>query len=191
MKLVVPANTVTTYVRGDRPVVAEGDLLLVRHHGIVPTLIRWACRLRRPRDVSREEWRAFCRVNHACVAVTDGDRAFVAQAVARGIVLTPLDQLDYFSLGVVHFTTTPAQLDAAVAFADESVGCGYGFLQIPADLANAATGVELSLGIGDRMVCSTASTRTLERLGLIPDRSPDCVTPAHLASYTGTVVAAT
>lgn len=190
MRLAVPPHTVATYRRGDDPVVQAGDVLLVRHHGLAAALIRWACRLRRPRGVARADWRRYCRVNHACVALTAGADALVAQATARGIVVTPLDELDYFALGVVTVEASPDQFAAALAFAVDSEGTGYGFLQIPADLVNAATGLELSLGFGDRMVCSTATARCLERTDYIPDRSPDCITPPHLAWHFGVVVEA-
>jgi len=64
-------------------------------------------------------------------------------------------------------------------------GYGYGYVQIVADLFNAVTGLELGLGMGNRMVCSTQATRALERVGLIPGRSSAAVTPAELARYFG------
>jgi hypothetical protein len=74
-----------------------------------------------------------------------------------------------------------SQAESVVRFAEASIGCGYGFAQVFADVVNAVTGVELALGWHSRMVCSTAACRSIERAGFVPDRSPDCVTPAHLA----------
>ncbi len=189
MKLSVPPRTVQVWEDGLLPPVEAGDLVLVRHHGFVARAIRFAQRLRKPRGVPRSEWRQFCRVNHACIALTSSPRILVAQATGAGVVVTPLHEMSVASLAVVHLAAWPDQAEAVVEFARDSVGTGYGFAQIAADLLNAASGLELSLGWGDRMVCSTAACRALERTSFIPDRAPDCVTPAHLAWYFGAIVA--
>lgn len=182
MNQVVPPSTVSIYLRGQQPAdVTPGDLVLVRHHGFFASAIRWSERLRRPRDVSRDQWRKFCRVNHAAIALGSGPGAPVAQATAKGIVATPIGLMGAYAMAVVHMEMAPAQRSAVVAFAHDSLGTGYGFAQIPADLFNALSGLELSLGWGNRMVCSTAACRSIERSDFIPNRSPDCVTPAHLA----------
>ena len=86
---------------------------------------------------------------------------------------------------MVHVSCSASQRNELVFFARRAVGTGYGWLSIVADAFNALTGLELGLGLGDRMVCSTQACRALERAGLIPDRSPYACTPAHLAWYFG------
>lgn len=187
-RAIVPPSTHAAYAPGERCTNAgSGDLVLVRHASFMGRAIRTACRLRRPRGygLTWREWWRFCWTNHACVVVGGGPAATVVQATASGLVVSPLSAFDGTHYAVVKPAATPEQRQAAVTFALWSVGCGYGFLQIPADLWNAATGFELSLGIGDRMVCSTASARTHERLGLVPHVTPDAVTPPHLALYYG------
>lgn len=195
MKLVVPNHQVSTWASGQpldplATATDAGDLVLVRHHGAVPSAIRAAERIRKPRGVPRAEWNAYCRVNHACVALTRGPLVLVAQATGAGIVVTPLHEMGAYALAVVHLDMSDDQRAGVVDFAQDSVGTGYGFAQILADLVNAVTGLELSFGWGDRMVCSTASARAQERSSYIPDRSPDCITPAHLAWQFGAVVEA-
>lgn len=154
-----------------------GSLVLVRHRGVIPAAIRLAERMRVPRP--------YCWCNHACVTLTGGPNATVAQAEARGIVETPIAELDAECFAVVDVEMTVAQRRAVVAFARWSLGCGYGFAEIAADAWNALSGLELSLGWGNRMVCSTAACRAMERSGFIPARSPGATTPAHLAWWFG------
>jgi hypothetical protein len=191
MKLSIPPVVVGVWLPGQAiPPIEPGDLLLVRHHGLLPSLIRWAERLRRPRGISRGSWTTACTVNHACIAVTGSPDVVVSQEAGHGDELTPLPLLKAAALAVVRFQADDAQRAAGVAFARAAVGSGYGYVQIVADLFNALTGLELGLGIGNAMVCSTMSCRTIERYGLIPDRSAASVTPTHLALWTGAQVPA-
>ncbi len=152
-----------------------GDLVLVRHAALVARAIRFFERLRVPKQ--------FCWTNHAAIVLTPGPDATIAQATAKGIVVSPLNELDADAFAVVHVSMTAAQRKAVAAFADWSVGAGYGFLQIPADAFNDVTGLELFAGFGDRMVCSTAAARALERSGAIFGRSAPTIQPAHLAQW--------
>ena len=173
----VPAHVTRTYPPGHVCLEAEaGDVVLVRHAGFVAAGIRAFERLRVPK--------LFCWTNHACVVLNSGPNAQVVQETAKGAVVTPLAALGAITYTVTHFDeATPEQLAAGLAFLSATVGSGYGYLSILADGFNALTGLELDLGLGDHMVCSTQTTRYMERLGLIPDRNPFSVMPAHLAWY--------
>lgn len=159
-----------------------GDLVLVRHTGLVAAAIRFVERLRRPRGVLGRFWdEYYCGWNHAAIVI-DGDR--ISEEASRGDVFTLLSTYVALDYAVVHFDGRPQdQTDNVVKFAKSLLGSDYGYLTFVADLFNACTGMELSLGWHDHMVCSTASCRALERGDLIPDRSPYSVTPAHLAWY--------
>jgi len=188
VKLVVPPSTHKIYGPGRRcTTAAAGDIVLVRHSGLVARVIRFFERLRRParQRMGWRQWWRYCWTNHAAVVLSGGPSAVVAQATARGIVVSPLSAFTGTTYAVVKAQCVDEQRTSAVAFARAAVGSGYGWAQIPADAFNALTGLELSLGVGDRMVCSTAAARAAERMGLIPDRPPDAVTPAHLAWYFG------
>ena len=155
----------------------SGDLVLVRSAGFVGWAIRLFERIR-----TNRKW-AWC--NHAAIVVTSGVAAQISEETARGDVLARLTSMVSESYAVVHFDVSPCLTAQEIQFAGWAVGSDYGFLTIAADAFNALTGLELGLGFGNRMVCSTQACRSLERIGLIPDRSPECVTPAHLASYFG------
>lgn len=175
----VPASTYRVFTSGQRCTDSvRGDLVLVRHDGAVAETIRQVQRLR----VASE----FCWCNHAAIVLEGGADAIVSQEGPMGDVETPLADLGGVVFAVVHYPgVTDAQRDEVARFAKNAVGLGYGFFQILADAFNGMTGFEFTAGWGDRMVCSTASCRALERAGLIADRSPYAVNPAHLAQYHG------
>jgi hypothetical protein len=178
VKLIVPTSTYRVFGPGEICTDAvAGDLVLVAHDSLAAKVIRTVERARVPGE--------FCWTNHACIVVFGGPNAIVSQEAARGDILTPLANLAAVTFAVVHVECTDEQRAAGVLFAQEAVHFGYGWAQIPADGFNAVTGLELGIGIGDRMVCSTQSARALERMGLIPDRSPAAVLPAHLCLYFG------
>jgi hypothetical protein len=180
---VVPPNTHRIFGPGQVCLDAvAGDLVLARSHDVLGTIIRFFERLRR--GIPAE----YCWTNHAAIVLNSGPNAFVVQEQVGGANVTPLAQLDGGPYAVVHFEMDADQRADVVGFATWSVGNGYGFLSLPADAFNALTGQELSFGTGNRMVCSTQSCRALERCGLIPDRSPYAVTPAHLAQYAGVIL---
>lgn len=156
----------------------RGDLVLVRHEGAMAEAIRQVQRLR----VASE----YCWCNHAAIILEGGANAIVSQEGPMGDVETPLADLGGVRFAVVHYPeVTDSQRDEVARFAKNAVGLGYGFFQILADAFNGMTGFEFTAGWGDRMVCSTASCRALERAGLIADHSPYAVNPAHLALYHG------
>jgi len=178
----VPAATYQIYRKGQTCTTAwPGDFVLVRHSGFVAGAIRFGERLHRPKGVAKDVWQHFTGWNHAAPILGSGPNAMLAQETAKGVVVSHLADYEPLEYAVVHVQSTPEQRDAAVRFVESTVGSGYGYLSIAADAFNSLTGLELSLGWGDRMVCST--TRAMERMGLIPERSPDAVTPAHLAFY--------
>lgn len=174
-----PTHTTRTYAPGQVCLDAlPGSLVLVGHKGMPARAIRAFERLRVPSP--------FCWTNHACVTLDGGPNAQVVQEGAKGPVVTPLASLVHESVTVTEFKTARAcQLRAGFRFLESCMGQGYGWLTLPADAFNALTGAEISFGWGNRMVCSTQTCRFLERLGLVPDRSPYAVTPAHLAWYFG------
>lgn len=171
---IVPASSYRVFPGGVSCTDARpGSLVLVRHDDLMARAIREVVSWRVPEE--------YCWTNHACTTVTGGPDAIVTQEEARGDVLTPLSGLHAVTYAVVDIECSDEQRAAAVEFARWAVDSGYGFTQIGADLFNSATGLELSLGVGNRMVCSTQATRTAERQGYVPARTPAAVTPPHLA----------
>src|SRR6185312_597862 len=109
----------------------------------------------------------------------------VVQEVGSGAVESPLSDFDEALYARVRMVATPAQIAAAIEFSEWLVefNQGYGVLSIVGDGLDDLTGLHLSFGTYGRMVCSAATARTAERLGLIPDRDPAAVQPANLAKY--------
>ena len=162
-----------------------GDLVLVRHRGPVATGIRLFERLRRPRGVDRAAWPSGMCLQPRRHRGRRGARRWVFPGRLSG--RCPGQAVRHGRGGLRRGACRDDGLSAGrpVAFARRAVGSSYGYLSIFADAFNALTGLELSLSLGDRMVCSTQATRALERAGLIPDRAPAAVAPAHLAAYFG------
>jgi|SRR5271166_407748 len=175
----VPASTHRIFGPGESCTDSvRGDLVLVRNDGAMAEAIRRIQRLR----VAPE----YCWCNHAAIVLEGGLHAIVSQEGPMGDVETPMANLGAVAFAVVHYSEiTNSQRDEVARFARNAVGLGYGYFQIVADAFNGMTGFEFTAGWGDRMVCSTASCRALERAGLIADRSPYAVNPAHLARYHG------
>jgi hypothetical protein len=170
---VVPPVTLAWFPKGTPVVAVPGDLLFARTPDLSGKVIRFGEGLR-----GKASW-----TNHSCVCVVGG---YVAQATARGIILTPLAEFDELMVCVAHPTTaTPGQVAAAVAFAEWCVGIEYGWWSLPFFALDCLTAGAVGFSSGEGMVCSTHACRTAERWGLVPDRSPWAVMPSTLAGYFG------
>ena len=169
-----PEHTTRSFESGQVCLDAEvGDVVLVRHSNLVAKAIRAFERIRVPTP--------FCWTNHAAVVLTGGPNAQIIQEGGNGSALASLANMVSESYTVTRFSAVQEQYEAGIDFLTATLGSGYGYLSIVADAVNALTGIELGLGAGNRMVCSTQTARYMERLGYIPDRSPYAITPAHLA----------
>ena len=170
----VPEHTTRAFEPGQVCLDAEvGDVVLVSGNGFVSKGIRAFERVRVPKP--------FCWTNHAAVVLTGGPNAQIVQEGANGSSLASLAKMVTQGYTVTRFTPAVEQEIAGARFLTSTLGTGYGYLSIVADAFNALTGLELALGWGSRMVCSTQTARYMERIGYVPDRSPYAITPAHLA----------
>ena len=170
----VPEHTTRAFGPGQVCLDAEvGDVVLIRHGSFVAKGIRAFERLRVPKP--------FCWTNHAAVVLTSGPSAQIIQEGGNGSALAPLATMVSEGYTVTRFAASEDQEVAGARFLTSTLGTGYGYLSIFADAFNALTGLELGLGWGNRMVCSTQTARYMERVGYVPDRSPYAITPAHLA----------
>ena len=170
----VPEHTTRAFEPGQVCLDAEvGDVVLVHGGAAIDKAIRLFERMRVPAP--------FCWPNHAAVVLAGGPGATIIQEGGKGSALAPLATMVTQSYTVTHFSPSPEQDVAGLNFLTSTLGTGYGYLSIVADAVNALCGLELGLGWGNRMVCSTQTARYMERIGYIPERSPYAVTPAHLA----------
>ena len=170
----VPEHTTRGFEPGQVCLDAEvGDVVLVRSNRFVSKGIRTFERIRVPKP--------YCWTNHAAVVLTGGPMAQIIQEGANGATLASLGAMVTEGYTVTHFTPSIEQDTAGTRFLTSTLGTGYGYLSIVADAFNALCGVELGLGLGNRMVCSTQTARYMERIGYVPAMSPYAVTPGHIA----------
>lgn len=147
-----------------------GDVFLCATSGVVGAGIRFA---------TQSPW------NHTGVVV-DVDPVMVNQETPRkGDVVSPITSVGITRGALLSILATPAQFDAGLQFVGLSVATHYGFPSLLADGVNQLTRMQLAMGIGDRMVCSTCVTRYLERLGFIPGKDPEAMTPGDIAAAFG------
>ena len=101
-----------------------------------------------------------------------------------GSIASLLDYVDKKYAMIHPLDVTDEQRKSAVAFAEWCVGIAYGWFSIfGMALDSLIPVIELSLGTGQRMVCSTASSLAHRCVGLIPDQTDSAVFPADLARY--------
>ena len=186
----VPEATKTLFEGGQHSITTvEGDLILVVHSGFMPAVIRTGQRIKYwfRRTVLRqaEYLTAYCIYNHAMIVVQGGPEARVSQMEAKGGTI--VDLLEYVDKKYVVVSTvnaTAEQRAASAAFGLWSEGIEYGWLSIFGAVLDVLIPlVEISLGSGQRMICSTASSLAQRCVGLIPDYADPSVLPADLARY--------
>ena len=175
-----PQTVTTHYLPGEHCETAtHGDLVLVRHKGRIPALIRFGQRLRFHGANRQYTW-----CNHAMTVISDGPHAEVEEQTGRGGIQTSLADYVAELYVVVHVTdAVPEQRAAAARFGIWCVGTKYGWASIVAAVLYLTTGIRLTLGWGTSGICSADAGRGQERLGLIPDKLPESVLPADLARY--------
>jgi len=187
---VVPPCTVTFYLPGQDCLTSQpGDMVLIRNltstgfAKIPGALIRFG-------EWIRKSTRPYDWCDHSMTVVVGGTSPMVVQETDKGCVLTPLigppstgSFSDDLYCVISPVTATQAQRDAAVFFANWTLGEPYGYWSLPVDAFDDVTGLKIALSTSLRMVCSANAARSAERWGLIPDRAPEAVRPGNLASY--------
>lgn len=166
--------SVQSYTDATQVHAAAGDAVLVATGGLVGRLIRLVTR-------------GWC--NHAAIVVSGGvgPQVIVSQATpGAGGVFSPITALGARRVDVISLADVdPRERADVIEFARYARGKRYGYLQIVADLFNAAFRLELDMGWGNHMVCSTATTRALERTGWIPPKAPAAMTPVDIGRAFG------
>lgn len=174
---IVPRFEATWYPPGVRcEDLGQCDALIVDHCDL------WSGKLIAAGEWLRRETRNYNWATHACVGL---DPSHVIQEAGAGAIVSPLSTFDHLLYARVRVTCSMSQRRAALAFAKWTVtfNQGYGFASIVGDGLDDLTGLHVELATYGRMVCSAATARVLERMGLVPDRDPTAVQPANLARY--------
>ena len=187
---VVPQVTVSIFDSGEHCTNSlPGDMILVEHHGAMPAIIRFGQRLRywAWRNLFRKSQyeKDFCTVNHAMIVVSGGKDALVSQMEAKGGTIVSLASYvdkKYAVVSPVNVSDEQRLSSARVGLWCE--GIAYGWLSIFGSAIDCLIPVvEVALGSGQRMICSTASSLAHRCVNLIPDKSDVSVMPADLARY--------
>ena len=184
----VPKHTIRWYQTNEEctdPV--EGDLLLIRHTGLLPTLIRTGERVMALSDHGLEP---YCWTNHAAIVTYRNGVPMVSEMAGRGNQIVPISTYTHALYAVVNFNITAAQRNAVSAATARCEGIQYGWYQYPF-LALDAFHLHISGGSSERMICSTMATMVQMEGGLWPDRQPLGISPAHLARIVGAIPPAT
>jgi len=187
---VVPQATVRVFGNGQHCVdTLPGDMILVVHNGNMPAIIRFGQGLRyftrrvifRDKDYDK----AYCAVNHAMIVVTGGKDAKVSQMEAKGGTIVSLaSYVDKKYAVVSPDNVSDEQRLSSARFGFWCEGIAYGWFSILGIAIDCLLPViEVALGSGQRMICSTASSLAHRCVNLIPDKSDTSVMPADLARY--------
>lgn len=179
---VVPSSTYAIFPAGTPITGAQaGDLVLVRHKGVLPKLIRLGQAIR-----YRGKLRPYVWCNHSAIISSPG---WLIEQGARGGVLSRTADYTAEDVAVVRIAMSSTDRAHVVAFAQWTLGIGYGYFSIAAIVWDLLTGFHLSGGSGLRLICSAAAARALEHGGaFIPDRAPETIMPADLARLFGVVI---
>ena len=139
------------------------------------------------REISRnkEFEKIFTEKNHAMIVVVGNGEAKVSQMEPRGGRVVSLQDYADLEYWVVHpVGTTQEQRDIVVQFGLWTEGIEYGWFSILGMSADVFMPIiELSLGSGNRMVCSTQASLAHRCFGLVPDKNDTGLFPADLARY--------
>jgi len=187
---IVPRATRTMFNSGKHCVTSKpGDLILVVHNGFLPFVIRFGQRIRYwvRRNVFRQAQykKEFCAFNHSMIVIIGGKEAKVSQMEAKGGTIVDLQNYKSKRYVVVSpIEATNEQLNTVVQFGLWCEGIKYGWFSIFGMILDCfIPTIELALGSGQRMVCSTASSLAHRCIGLVPDQADTSVFPADLARY--------
>lgn len=179
--MIAPAARVRWFPAGKTAATgALGALVLVQHSSLVARLIRLGQRMRR---LGAAAW-----PNHAAVVVDDTPGAVrIAEATARGVVVSPLDGYAHKLYCVVEPDVTGQERLNTAAYAESTEGWGYGWLNIAGEVVFVLTGLPLVIGWGHSVICSGDAATALIASRLRPDRALSMVMPGHLAQWFGAV----
>lgn len=185
---VVPPATVRWFTKGEHCIDAEaGSVVVVRHKGFVPALLRFGQRLRywwARLWGDKTALAVYCELNHVMTVLTGGANATVEEQTFRGGRVSSLVDYQAEAYAVITFAATKAQKSATVAAAQWSVGLAYGIVSIVGlGLSAFLGGFPLNVGWSTTLICSADSCLNARCQGLIPDRSDLSVMPADWARW--------
>ena len=171
--------TVTVCPKGVTAVGPEpGDFLLtgVKAQGIVSWAIKTGAWLRRYKKPYR-------RFSHTALVIADDGT--LAEAVAKGVVRTPLAHYDKADYVLVRTNVVEHDREQILAYADSVLAARtkYGFPTFAGLALYCLTGASLCIQSAGTAICSGFVSDALTRAGYIWPRPPFSMMPADLAEY--------
>ena len=185
---VVPTSTYKIYASGEHCLDAKpGDLIVVRHKGNLPFIIRLGQKIYywRKRLLGHKEYeQVFTEFNHAAVVVAGGKDAAIVEMEARGGHKTVLSSYQAEDYAVIKLDSAAIQKQGSADFANYCLNIDYGYLSIAAIVLNVLIGWDISLS-NRSLICSAATSLSARCQGLIPDGPDTTVLPADICRYFG------
>ncbi len=182
----VPESSYVVYPKGQHCENAEpGDIILVKHKGKMPSIIRFGQRLYywRKRFMGHKEFKKiYCEFNHAAVVVEGGINATIVEMEAKGGHKTNLVNYQAEKYAIIKLQASISQKQSAVNFANYCLNIEYGFLEILAISMNILIGLSILI-VSRSLICSAATSLSARCMGLIPDVPDVTILPADHARY--------
>jgi uncharacterized protein YycO len=153
-----------------------GDFILAHRHHFIGRLISQAQRRRfKGRDAAYAHWS-----HSALIVETDGT---LVEAEISGVKRNPISRYraDEYHLVRLGSDFSAEGRTRAVAFANQQVGQGFGFLDMFGASVYLLTGWPLRLVRSGHEICSGLVVRALQAGGMVPELDPLLTLPADLA----------
>jgi hypothetical protein len=178
--------TVTRHPEGDTAVAPHaGDFLLtgVKAQGIVSWAIKTGSWLRRYEKPYR-------RFSHTALVISDEGE--IAEAVARGVIRSPLTKYEQDDYVLVRTEVDPHDCSQVLEFTESVLGARepgnkaetrYGFWTFAGLALYCVTGAQLCVQMAGTAICSGFVSDALTRAGFIWARPPFSMMPADLARH--------
>jgi hypothetical protein len=163
-------------VTAEAPQIGDFILTGVKAQGIVSLAIKLGAWLRRYE-------KPFRRFSHTALVIDD--EGTLAEAVAKGVVRTPLSHYHDDDYVLVRAGVDEHDQKQVVEFAEAVLAARtkYGFLTFVGLAIYCLTGAQLCIQKAGTAICSGFASDALTRAGFIWPRPPYAMMPADLAKY--------
>jgi uncharacterized protein YycO len=155
-----------------------GDFILTHRKQLASDVIALGQRTRyRGARATSAHW------SHAALLV--GTKGELIEALTKGVCETTLERYRDIEYHVVSVLDTTEDRERACRFAQTLLGREYGWTEIASLSLSVLTGMRLSIGVEDQVICSALVAMALEHAGLdLPREGARCM-PADLAFMFG------
>ena len=160
-----------------------GDVILVDHLTLLAKAISGGETIES--HLWRKDLKGFTWLDHCGIIRNDSGEFMVSEMGPRGHELRPLIDYQARLYCVAHFDVTDDERNLVLASDADLVGIDYGWVQYLALIANGLSGTNISLALGDAIICSTAVARCAENIYFVFDRPAEDLIPSDIAKMVG------